>query len=413
MARQVAGIPPKRAVRLSEGPRWWIRMANLCLAFGFVPGLVVVLLVLLTACTPREQKELKPGEKAIILTATVLPEQEADVTSPITAIADKVLADPGKKVREGDVLVRLDATPLQAEVDREEATLATARANLAEAQASIAASEAQIAEAQAEAEGLRQELRRQEALAALPPSSPDFEQAGIVLDNAKARLERVYALFARRIASQPEVESAENDYAEARRRFETAREALERGAALGDSDVKIAEARYRGAQAKVAGLKAAPRRAQIETAQAIVRHAEADVAKAQYNLGQTVLKAPLAGIVTEVMVQPGVKVYEGRPLLHVADIARVRVAANLSPGLLPYVHIGQKAQVTVNTVPPTSVAATVDRIQPVADPKTQSLGLTLFLPNPDLKFQPGYTARVEIPVEGSSSKKPAGKEGGA
>ena len=128
---------------------------------------------------------------------------------------------------------------------------------------------------------------------------------------------------------------------------------------------------------------------------------------------QTAIKAPFAGFVTEVMVQPGLKVYEGRPLLHVADITRVKVAANLSPGLLPYVHIGQKAQVTVNTVPPTNVPATVAQIQPVADPKTQSLGLTLILPNPDFKFQPGYTARVEIPVEGSSSKKPAGKGGGA
>jgi hypothetical protein len=40
----------------------------------------------------------------------------------------------------------------------------------------------------------------------------------------------------------------------------------------------------------------------------------------------------------------------------------------------------------------------------VADPKTQSLGLTLILANPDFKFQPGFTARVEILVD----RKPAG-----
>ena len=379
-----------------------------------VPHCALTLLIfLLTSCAPQQQKELKPEDKAIVLTATVLPDQEADVTSPVSAVVDTVLVEPGKKVKSGEALVKLDSTSFQAEVQRAEATLATARANLGEVRAAIAASEAQVVEAEAEVDQFHQELRRQEALASLSLPSADFEQAGIVLDNARAKLERLYSLFARRVVSKPEVESAENEYAEARRRFEVARETLERGAALGNSDVKIAEARYRGAQARVAVLKANPKRAQIETAQAQVRQAEADLAKAQYNLGQTVLNAPLPGIVTDVMVQPGLKVSEGKPLLHVADIARVRVSANLSPGLLPYVHVGQKAQVTVNTVPPTNVPATVGQIQPVADPKTQSLGLTLFLQNPDFKFQPGFTARVEIPVERGAGKVPEKKEGGA
>jgi len=370
---------------------------------------IFVLFLLLAGCVPQQQKELKLGEKAIILTGTVFPDQEAEVMSPISAIVNQILVQPGEKVKAGEILLRLDPTAVRAEVARAEAALATARTSLVEARAG--ASEAELAEAQAEVERLRQELRRQQTLAALPPMTTEYEQAGIILENAKAKLERMYALFAKRLVSKPEVEAAENEYAEAWRRFEASKEALERRTASGDSDVKIAEARYKAARARLAALEAGSKRGRVEAGLAQVRQAEADLARARYNLGQTTLKAPIAGIVTEVMAQVGEKVYEGRPLVKVVDIARVRVKADLSPGLLPYVQIGQKAQVTVNTVPPTNVRASVDRIQPVADPKTQSLGLTLFLPNPEFKFQPGFTARVEIPVERGPSKEPARKEG--
>ena len=171
------------------------------------------------------------------------------------------------------------------------------------------------------------------------------------------------------------------------------------GDTVGDGEVRVAEARYRATRARLAALeKAGPNRGRVKAAQGQIRQAEADLDRAQYNLRQTTLEAPIFGIVTEVMVQLGEKVHEGKPVVRIADIARVKLKADLSPGLLPYVHIGQKAKVTENTVPPTDLRASVDRIQPVADPKTQSLGLTLFLLNPTFKFQPGFTAQVEIPV---------------
>jgi len=380
-----------------------------CDRFLAVLGPVSLALALLGGCAPEKQVELKAGEKAIVLTGSVSPVQEAEVASPIAAVVEQVLVEPGKRVRAKEVLVRLDPATFKADVLRAEAALAQARANLAQTRSG--SSGAERAEARAEVDRLRYELERQKRLAALPATGTDSEQAGIILENARAKLERAYSLFARRLASRLEIEAAQNEYAEALRRFEASAEALERRSAVGDSETKIAEARYDAARARLAGLEAGGRGGRIETAVAQVRQAEADAARARYNLAQAVVEAPIAGIVVEVKVQAGEKVYERTPLVSIVEISRVQVKADLSPGLLSYVSVGQKAQVIVNTVPPTTVQTTVHRIQPVADPKTQALGVTFILPNPGFKFQPGFTARVEIPVQ-RAPEAPA-KKGGA
>lgn len=269
--------------------------------------------------------------------------------APTSAVVEQILVEPGKKVEAGQFLLMLDASLLRTDVAKAEAAVATARGNLVEAQAG--APEVSRAEAQADVERLQQELEHQKRLASLPPMTTPYEQAGIILENAKARLERMQALFAKRLVSKPEVEAAENEYAEAWGRFEAAKELLGQRDTVGDGEVRIAEARYRAARARLAALeKAGPNRGRVKAAQGQIRQVEADLDRARYNLRQTTLEAPISGIVTEVMVQLGEKVHEGKPVVRIADIAKVNIKADLSPGLLPYVHIGQKAKVTVNTV---------------------------------------------------------------
>ena len=369
----------------------------------------LVVLSFLTGCVPRPQKELKPGDKAIILTGKVFAFEEAEVASPISAPVEKILVEPGAQVKAGQILVRLDESGAKVDVARAEAALAIARATLTETRAG--SSEAVRAEAEAEVERFSYELELQKTYSTPLALMTEHEQSGIMLQNAKAKVERMYALYARKLASRPEVEAAQNEYADALRRHEGSREILERKVALKDSDARLAESRYKAARARLAAITAAASgsgRLQIALAQ--TRQAEADLEKARQNLGQSIIKAPMAGVVTEVTAQVGNKIYEGRPVVKVSDIARVRVQADLSPGLLPFVKVGQKAKITVNSVPPATVDSSIATIKTVADPRTQSLEVTFILPNPGFKFQPGFTARVEVPVEPGAAKDLPGKE---
>lgn len=360
---------------------------------------------LIAGCVQDRQKALKSGQKSIILSGTVAPIEKVEVLAPVSAIVGQIVAQEGQRVGRGAVIVRLDPATLAIDVRRAEAVLDLARANLAQAEST--SYEAQLAETQADVDRLEFEAERERSLATLPFMAADYHGATVVLDNARAKLNRLYSLYFRRYVSKPEVETAENEWAEADRKFETATVAFERRTAAGDSELRIAEARARAARARLRGLEAASRREPAAQARAQVREAEANLAQAQYNLVGAEVKAPIAGIVTSVKVHPGEKVYERSPLLTIEEINRVRIQAELSPGLLQYVRIGQPVQVTVNTVPPTTATSTVAGILPVADAKTQALGVTVILPNPDLKFQPGFTARVEIPIEGGTAPSPS------
>jgi multidrug resistance efflux pump len=379
----------------------------MCILYKKICCLVV--LVSLAACVPQPQKELKPGEKAIILTGKVFAFQDAEVASPITATVEKILVEPGTQVKEGQILLRLDESGAKADVSRAEAALAIARATLTEARAG--SSEAVRAEAEADVERFSYELELQKSYSTPLALMTEYEQSGIMLENAKAKVERMYALYARKLASRPEVESAQNEYAEALRRHEGSRETLERKVALKDSDARVAESRYKAARARLAAVTAAGAgsgRLQIALAQ--TKQAEADLEKVRSNLGQSIIKAPMGGVVTEVTAQAGNKIYEGRPLVKVSDISRVKIQADLSPGLLPFVKVGQKAKIAVNSVPPATVDSSIATIKTIADPRTQSLEVAFILPNPGFKFQPGFTARVEIPVEPGQAKDLPAKE---
>jgi len=367
--------------------------------------LIALFVGLITGCVKDRQKELKSGQKSIILSGTVAPIDKVEVFAPVSAIVAQVVVEPGQRVSRGAVTVHLDPSTFVIDVRRTEAVLDLARANLAQAEST--SYEAQLAETQAEVDRLEFEAERERRLSALPFMAADYHGATLVLANARAKLNRLYSLYARRFASKPEIETAENEWVEADRRFETATLAFERRTAGGDSELKIAEARARAARARLRGLEVASRREPAAQARAQVREAEANVAQARYNLALAEVQAPIDGIVTSVKAHPGEKIYERSTLLTIEEINRVRIQAELSPGLLPYVRVGQPAQVTVNTVPPTTVSSTIAGILPVADAKTQALGVTLILPNPDLKFQPGFTARVEIPIEGGTLPLPS------
>lgn len=357
-----------------------------------------VLVALLWGCAAQPQHEFKPGEKAITLTGAVIPFEEARVTNATAGVVARLMVKPGQQVEAGAILLELDPTIAVAEVDRMEAALLVARTNLQQAQ--NGGNKVELQAVQAELAQLEQEARRLQA----PPSRsrPLHErgQAEIIFANAKGKLRRMSDLFARGLVSRPELEVAENEYAEAWRRFDALDIVLPGNRGTQEGELKVIAAKRSAVRARLASLQQGDvQQARLEVAMAQVHQAEAEVARARYNLTQTILTAPIAGTVTAVTAQVGEKVQEGRTIAEIVDISQVKIKGDLNPGFLKFVFVGQPAKVTVNTVPPATFMASVEQFGRVADPKTQALAVTFTVPNPDYKFQPGFTAKVELPVE--------------
>lgn len=334
-------------------------------SFVLLAGIIVV------GCSPdRPHETVEPGQESLILNATLAPARAAAVTPAVSARIERILVEEGDEVVAGGVLVELDPTLLKAEVQRAAAQVVLAEEELALARAQAAGS--QSAEGTAAAENAARLRARDEAR----------KQASVRLENAKAHLERLRSLRAARVVSARELELAENEYADA----------LSAVASLPDQS--LASVR-RDDIAGPGGVRAAEARLSL---------ARAESSRAEYNLAQSRIRAPFDAVVTAVRGELGNVAFLNNPLVELRDISAVRVEAELSPGLLPFVAVGQSAEITINTTPPTVVTGKVQSLTRIADPQTQYLTLLVLLKNPDYRFQPGFSARVKLPVDSAVAK---------
>ncbi len=111
------------------------------------------------------------------------------------------------------------------------------------------------------------------------------------------------------------------------------RKALVSSGSVSADEVTAAENALASAQARIDGAKAA------------IAQAKARADQASVNLGRTVLKAPVDGIISKRTVQVGQKVQPGVPILAVVPIQDIHVDANFKEGQLKNVRPGQKATV--------------------------------------------------------------------
>lgn len=149
----------------------------------------------------------------------------------------------------------------------------------------------------------------------------DEVDARLALAQAKADAEHAVAQLA----------MAESDYARAKVDLKRRRALVGDGSVSGD-ELTRAQNAYASGKASVQAAKAA-----IEQAQARVRQVEVD-------LGRTVVRSPVDGVIAKRTAQVGQRVQAGDVLLSVVPLHEMHVDANFKEGQLERVRIGQKAK---------------------------------------------------------------------
>jgi len=152
--------------------------------------------------------------------------------------------------------------------------------------------------------------------------------------------------------------------------------------------------------------------AQWEAAQAQVKALQAQAGTARSQSGYFVLRAPYAGVVSEVPVALGEMALPGRPLLTLYDPSALRVTAAVPQALLPglganlkavrYELPGLSAQTGLQS--PTQV-----ELLPTIDPLTHTAQLRLALPARVAGVTPGLFARVWLPAVSASGRNATGR----
>jgi len=135
-------------------------------------------------------------------------------------------------------------------------------------------------------------------------------------------------------------------------------------------------------------------RQDLVTAELNKHLAELEFARSQALLLQRMIRSPVDGTVTQVLLGPGEYVHQDNPILIVAVISPLYVEAYPSVRLWDSIHLGDKGQVTMAEPVGATATATVTAVDQVFDAASGTFGVRLELANPDGALPAGQRCRL-------------------
>jgi HlyD family secretion protein len=223
-------------------------------------------------------------------------------------IVEMMIAE-GDRVKRGDMVARLDTRDIDLSLQRAQAERAQADAQL------------RLLQAGARGEDIRQ------AESQVVAASADLAAAEADLAAAEADLQRFERLLETSSGSVKQ-----RDDARTRRQVAADR-------------VAAARARQTGAREGVARLRAGSRREEIDAARARVAAVDAQIATLEKARGDAVITAPIDGVVTERLLDPGEIVSPRAPVAVLADLDHAWAEVFVDEPMVPRIRLGQPATV--------------------------------------------------------------------
>ncbi len=137
----------------------------------------------------------------------------------------------------------------------------------------------------------------------------------------------------------------------------------------------------------------------VMTADASAADARARLAAAQKQLGQTAIRAPFRGVVSERPVGLGDVVQPGHPLVTVVDPTRLRLEASVPADRIQGLRVGARVRFTVSGQRGRIFGGRIERINPVVDPATRQVRVYVEVPNPERTLVGGLFAEGRVALE--------------
>jgi len=273
-------------------------------------------------------------QRQVDLAGTLLSPDQAKISSEVAGRVHDVPVQLGSEVRAGDVLVRIEPQELQFALDRAESQLRQVEAQL----------------------GIDRATNRQ-----LPSDEQiaSVRQAMANRDDARAAFKRADQLHGRGLMSNVD--------------FDTA-----------DTKLKVAEANYQASLDTVHALKATlqDRRASFELAQKKVNDAS--------------IKAPLAGSVSERLVQPGEFIRENTPVVTIVQMNPLKLKTAVQEKFAGVIKAGQRVEFRVEAFPTEAFDGKIAYVSPAVDQTTRTFPVEAIVDNNNRHLKPGFFAKGTI-----------------
>lgn len=275
-------------------------------------------------------------QRQVDLAGTLNSPDQARVSSEAAGIVRQVLVEIGRDVRAGDPLVRLGSQELALALARAESALRQTRAQL----------------------GMHGPINSADA----PPPDDEIGSVRNALANredARASSERAKTLAARGILSPVDLQTA-------------------------DTRLKVAEAAYQQAIDNVRGQKALLQD----------RRAAYDLAAKQ--LADAVVRAPIAGVVSERLVQVGEYIAERTPVATIVQVNPLKLRTGVQERHAGIITPGQAVQFRVESFGDVVFTGKVAHVSPSLDETMRTFMVEALVDNSDRRLKPGFFAKGVI-----------------
>ncbi len=301
-----------------------------------------------------------------VLTASgyIVPHHRINVNSKVTGRVAWIGVEKGDKVKQGQVLVRLEDDEFRAQVKTAEGAVENARAYLQELE-----------------HGSRPEeiLREQH----------NVDEARATLANDKVTLERTKDLVARGVLARQSLDDAQARY---------------------DADQQRADS----LQQQYRLTKIGPRPEEIERANGALLQAEGQLAFARSQLDATVIRAPISGTILERTAEKGELITSqfassaaGGPVgsvVSLADLNDLQVELDIAQDDFSKLGPKQKGIVTTDAYPDRKYNGVIAEISPEANRQKATVQVKVQILDPDEYLRPEMNATVKFQAEENQAK---------
>ena len=300
----------------------------------------------------------------------IVAHHKINVNSKVTGRVRWIGVEKGDKVKEDQILVRLEDDEFRAQYQQAQGTVANARAFLEELQ-----------------NGSRPEEVQQ--------ARHNLDEARATAANDKITLDRARDLFGQGVVSK---------------------QALDDAAAKYEAD----QQRVNSVQQTFTLSKLGPRAEEIARAKGALMQAEGTAAFAKSQLDATLVRAPVSGTILEREVEKGELITaqfasgaEGGPqgsVVALADLNDLQVELDIAQNDFSRLKARQKGIVTVDAFPNLKWEGTIAEMSPEANRQKATVQVKVQIDKPDEHLRPDMNATVKFLADDdrSASQEPSG-----
>jgi HlyD family secretion protein len=321
--------------------------------------------------------EAKSVTVRITASGKVQPVQSVNISPKSPGLLAELNVEQGDTVKKGQIIARMDNSEIKMRILQYKANLEQAKAQLAESQAGsrpeeIAQGKARVDQAQAQLAITRDGNRLQE----IQQAQAQVDSAKASVELTQARVKRYRDLAKNGAISQDSLEQYISENSKAKAILEEAQRRLSLlKVGNRNQDIQKQEAIVNQEKEGLRKLENGNRPQEIARFKAAVASAEAQLKQQQFQLEDTILRAPFSGTVTQryatvgAYVSPAISASSNASATSTSIVALakgIEVLANVPEVDISQIKLGQKVEIIIDAYPEDVFQGQVRLIAPEA-----------------------------------------------